>query len=268
VDSLIFVQSENLLEQHTLQWYAESSMSNLYTKEFDQETFTEATALLDYQAPTIVALIKERGWRSITNKTEQIEAIYKMVRDEILYGYTDHFAIPASEVLHLGMGNCLTKTTILLALLRAVGVPCKMQAAMIGRVLHRGLLKGLFLRLSPSTLFHSWVSVWYQDRWINLAGHIVDRPYLDKLQKRYPDYMGSFYGYGIATLNFRNPLVNWEGGQSGIQDRAIQGELGPFHDPDSFFSAHPEAERRTQSLRYRHFLKPILNKNIMRIRER
>ncbi len=236
------------------------------TKEL--EIYTQASGLLDYESDTIVALVEQRGWRQIASMTERIEAIYTMVRDEIAYGYTAHFQIPGSEVLSLGMGNCLTKTTLLMTLLRAVGVPCRMEAAMVGRILHRGLLKGPVIHLSPKRLFHSWVSVYYRDKWVELGGHIVDRPYLAKLQARYPDYMGSFYGYGIATLNFRNPPIKWEGEETSIQGKAIKGVLGSFPDPDSFFAAHPEAERRTRTLSYKLVLRPKLNKNIRRVRER
>lgn len=236
------------------------------TKEL--EIYTQASGLLDYESDAIVALVEQRGWRQIASMTERIEAIYTMVRDEIAYGYTAHFQIPGSEVLSLGMGNCLTKTTLLMTLLRAVGVPCRMEAAMVGRILHRGLLKGAVIHLSPKRLFHSWVSVYYRDKWVELGGHIVDRPYLAKLQARYPDYMGSFYGYGIATLNFRNPPIKWEGEETWIQGKAIKGVLGSFPDPDSFFAAHPEAERRTRTLSYKLVLRPKLNKNIRRVRER
>ena len=228
--------------------------------------FTQASPLLDYESEAIVALVEQRGWKHINSISERIEAIYTMVRDEISYGYTAHFQIPGSEVLRQGMGNCLTKTTLLMTLLRAAGIPCRMEAAMVGRILHRGLLKGIVIHLSPKTLFHSWVSVYYQNKWVELGGHIVDRPYLAKLQARYPDYMGSFYGYGIATLNFRNPPIKWEGEETSIQGKAIRGELGSFPDPDSFFAAHPEAERRTRTSRYKLVLRPRLNKNIRRVR--
>ena len=145
-------------------------------KELD--IFIRSSALLDYESEAIVALVAQRGWAHITSITDRIEAIYTMVRDEIPYGYTAHFKIPGSEVLTLGMGNCLTKTTLLMTLLRAAGVPCRMEAATVGRILHRGLLKGVAIKLSPRSLFHSWVSVYYRDRWVALGGHIVDRPYL------------------------------------------------------------------------------------------
>ena len=154
----------------------------------DLAIYLQSSPLLDYESEAIVALVAQRGWAHITSITDRIEAIYTMVRDEIPYGYTAHFKIPGSEVLTLGMGNCLTKTTLLMTLLRAAGVPCRMEAATVGRILHRGLLKGVVISLSPKALFHSWVSVYYQDKWVELGGHIVDRPYLLKLQARYPDY--------------------------------------------------------------------------------
>jgi len=236
------------------------------SRETDLSIYLESTPLLDFDSASIIALFEERKWRE-QPLSARIEAIYTMVRDEVAYGYTQHFEIPASEVLALGMGNCLTKTTLLMALLRHAGVPCRLEAAMVGRVLHRGLLKGVILHLSPSTLFHSWVRIYYHKKWIVLGGHIVDQPYVKKLQARYPDYMGSFYGYGIATLNFRNPPIVWDGEETAIQAKAIREELGIYSSPDSFFSAHPEAERRTRTLAYRLVLRPCLNRSIRRLRD-
>jgi len=229
--------------------------------------YLRPTPLLDYESPVVQTLIHERGWDSISSKSAQIDAVYSFVRDEILFGYSENFVISGSQVLALGYGNCLTKTTLLMTLLRAIGVHCRMKASMVDKVLHRGLLGSFAYRLSPDALYHAWVNIFYNNKWIEIGGHIIDRPYLQKLQAKYPDYMGSFYGYGIAVLNFRNPPIRWEEGDTFIQSKARTGTLGIYNDPDSFFRAYPEAKERTQALRYQKILRPALNKSIARLRE-
>ncbi|MGE4585276.1 MAG: transglutaminase-like domain-containing protein [Sphaerochaeta sp.] len=234
----------------------------------DVTPYLQPTTLLDFDATDIQFLVRSRNWRRLQSTSAQVNAIFCYVRDEIAFGYAKQFALHASEILVLGYGNCITKTTLLMALLRAVGIPCRLKAGMVSKVLHRGLLHGLSYRLSFDTLYHSWVEVWYKNNWVEIGGHIIDRPYLEKLQAKFPDYMGSFYGYGIAVLNFRNPPITWEEDDTFIQSKAIAESLGTFNDPDAFFAAFPEAESRTHTLRYRKMLRPKLNASIAKLRTR
>lgn len=232
----------------------------------DEQQYRRATPLLDYEHPAIVTLIQKQGWLSLPTSGERIDAVYTFVRDAIPYGYAESFCVPASTVLVQGMGNCLTKTTLLMALLRAVGIPCRLKAAMISKVIHRGLLGGISFLFSPRHLHHAWVEIQYQGSWLEIGGHIVDRPYLEKLQQKFANFIGSFYGYGIAVSHFRNPPIRWEEKETAIQSKAIRESLHTFSDPDAFFQAHPEAERRTHGMTYRMILRPRLNHSIQKLR--
>jgi hypothetical protein len=234
--------------------------------DLDEQRYTEHTALLDYTHPTIAALIQKQGWITLPTPGSRIAAVYTFVRDAIPFGYGEHFSVPASQVLAQGMGNCLTKTTLLMALLRAVGVPCRLKAAMISKVIHRGLLGEVSFLFSPRHLHHAWAEVRYQDQWIEVGGHIVDRPYLEKLQQKFANFIGSFYGYGIAVTHFRNPPISWEEEETEIQSKAIRESLHTFNDPDAFFISYPEAERRTHCLTYKLILRPKLNRSIRKLR--
>ena len=83
-----------------------------------------ATPLLDVHHPDIEALVAERGWRAL-RPYDRIGAVYDFVRNEIAFGYNEGDELPASRVLADGMGQCNTKSTLLMALLRAVGIPCR-----------------------------------------------------------------------------------------------------------------------------------------------
>ena len=233
----------------------------------DLTQFLQPTPLLDYQASPIQALIAQKGWEALPTKTALIEAAYTFVRDEIAYGYTSRFQIPASVVLASKQGNCITKTTLLMALLRRLGIPCRLKAGLVQKVIHRGLLHGMSYALSPAELHHTWLEVRYNNRWIEIGGHIVDRPYLQKLQAKFPDFMGSFYGYGIAVIHFRNPPIQWEENDTFVQDRALKDSLGTFSDPDTFFKSYPQAEKYTRSIRYKTILRSTLNSAISTLRQ-
>lgn len=57
---------------------------------------------------------------------------------------------------------------------------------------------------------HSWVEVHWDNHWVPLEGFILDTPYLESLQRRFPT-SHNFYGYGAATSNLQNPAIEWCG---------------------------------------------------------
>lgn len=232
----------------------------------EQLTYLEPSHLLDYIHPTIEELITSKGWDTIKVKADLIGEVYTFVRDKIAYGYTKSFALPASKILKKGYGNCITKSTLLMALLRAVGIPCRFHAMTIRKVIFRGLLPKFSYKLVIDHPYHAWIEVQYNNKWLAMEGHIVDRPYIAKLQAKFPDYMGSFYGYGIAVLNFRNPDNRWNEDNTYVQNQAIEEDLGIFDTPDDFFTHCPESIAYTRSFRYRAVIRRRLNKSIMAVR--
>lgn len=68
---------------------------------------------------------------------ERIGAVYDFVRDRIAFDYNESDVLPASHVLSNGYGQCTTKTTLLMALLRACRIPCRFHGATIDLSLKR-----------------------------------------------------------------------------------------------------------------------------------
>ena len=114
------------------------------------------TALLDYRQADIQALITQRGWMRLSTY-DQIGAVYNFVRDEIQFGYNTADDLPASRVLADGIGQCNTKGTLLMALLRAVGVACRFHGFTIDKALQEGAITGVAYWLAPRNIIHSWV---------------------------------------------------------------------------------------------------------------
>ena len=115
--------------------------------------YLRSTPMLDYEDPAIARWIDEHGWRDISDDFERIRAIYDFVRDEILFGYNVDDSIPASRVLRDGFGQCNTKGTLFMALLRACGVPCRAHGFTIDKKLQKGAMSGLVYRLAPREIF-------------------------------------------------------------------------------------------------------------------
>ncbi|HNM41248.1 MAG TPA: transglutaminase family protein [Giesbergeria sp.] len=116
------------------------------------------TAILDYTHPRIEALIQSRGWRRLPTR-ERIAAIYDFVRNDIAFGYNLADDLPASRMLDDGLGQCNTKGSLLMALLRACDIPCRLHGFTIDKALQKGAITGLAYALAPRNIVHSWVEV-------------------------------------------------------------------------------------------------------------
>lgn len=112
------------------------------------QQLTLPTALLDFTHPAIEGLVAARGWGALS-EYERIGAVYDFVRDEIAFGYNESDDLPASRVLADGIGQCNTKGTLLMALLRAVGIPCRFHGFTIDKALQKGAITGVAYLLAP-----------------------------------------------------------------------------------------------------------------------
>lgn len=164
------------------------------------------THMLDFNDSRIQSLIENRGWKNL-EQFECIKAIYLYVRDEILFGYNIDDSISASKVLSDGYGQCNTKGTLFMALLRACKIPCRVHGFTIDKQLQKGAMTGIVYKNAPQNVFHSWVEVYLDDTWYELEAFILDKKYLNKLQKINSQCSGAFCGYGVAVKDFQNPVI-------------------------------------------------------------
>lgn len=222
------------------------------------------TQLLDFRQPNIEALVVARGWRAL-RPYDRIGAVYDFVRNEIAFGYNKSDELSASCVLVDGFGQCNTKSTLLMALLRAVGIPCRFHGFTIDKPLQKGAITGLAYRLAPQRIIHSWVEVSLEGRWIALEGFILDAPYLTSLQRRFPQAR-RFCGYGAATPDLSAPGVEWRGEDTYIQREGIADDFGVFDDSDAFYQRHGSNLSGLKRWLYEYFVRHMMNQNVSRVR--
>ena len=225
-----------------------------------------ATPLLDFHHRDIETLVARRGWRALPPR-ERIGAVYDFVRNEIPFGYNEGDELPASRVLADGLGQCNTKGVLLMALLRAVGVPCRFHGFTIDKALQKGAVTGLAYRLAPRSIVHSWVEVELDGRWLNLEGFILDTAYLGQLQQRFAGAR-AFCGYGAATPDLMNPGVDWCGRDTYIQKDGINHDFGVYDSPDAFFARHGSNLSGFKRWLFQRVVRHRMNRNVRRIRGR
>ena len=94
----------------------------------------------------------------------KIKEIYNFVRDEMLFGYNVCDEMAASRILSDGYGQCNTKSILFMALLRGVGIPCRIHGFTIDKKLQKGAMTGFVYNSAPRNVVHSWVEVFYKDK--------------------------------------------------------------------------------------------------------
>lgn len=223
------------------------------------------TTLLNYTHPNIQTLIKSSGWRRL-DPYHIIGAVYEFVRDGIKFGYNDKDTLKASEVLSQGIGQCNTKAVFLMALLRALDIPCKIEAFHVDASFQKELLPPLLRKLSPKHFLHTSVLVEYDGSTIALEGHILDYDFLEGLHNKFPQHEGSFYGYGVATKDFNALNINWNGKDTYIQKQAITKSLGVYDTPDAVFEVHGQVMGKIKTMLYRYSIRHLMNQRVQRIR--
>ncbi|CAH9054541.1 hypothetical protein PSECIP111854_01395 [Pseudoalteromonas sp. CIP111854] len=226
--------------------------------------YLSPTPLLNFTHPAIQKLLKTQQWQHL-NTFDAFKSIYDFVKDEVKFGYSSDDTLSASHVLKVGYGQCNTKGTLLMALLRAVNIPCRLQGFTISNNLKAGVIPNWLLWFAPKVIIHSWVEVYINEQWLELEGYIIDKNYLTAIQTRFKNHTGPFVGYGIATPCLQIPDNEFNGGNTYIQRDSIIKSLGYFNDPDSF---HPLFSNLTgiKKCLYKYLLRHIINLNIKRLR--
>ena len=211
------------------------------------ERYLRETKLLNYSCITIQKLINERKWKQLDD-FNKIKATYSFVRDEILFGYNVSDEITAEQVLKDGYGQCNTKGILFMALLRAINLPCRIHGFTIDKELQKGAMTGIVYRNAPQNVLHSWVEVFYNEKWYELEAFILDKKYLSNLQKKFKQCSGAFCGYGVAVKDFKNPQVDWEGNNTYIQSEGINQDLGIYDSPDELFKVHHQEMSKAKEI--------------------
>ena len=153
------------------------------------------TKYVNYEDPSIVNLAKEIIKESKTNTPiEHAILIHDYVRDSILFGYSGRFwNQTASEVIRTGRGFCNTKSSLFAALLRAVGIPCRLQFVNISSQILDGII-------DPKTPYveHTYTEVFNSEkkRWCRVDSYIVDIALAEAAKKKLAQE-DKVIGYGV-----------------------------------------------------------------------
>ena len=232
-----------------------------------EKKYLEMTKMLNFDVESIQSLIKNRKWIEL-DEYNKIAAIYDFVRNEILFGYNSSDLLSAEEVLKDGYGQCNTKATLLMALLRSVGIPCRLHGSEVSKHFQRGATSWLISVLAPERIVHTWVEVLYLGNWIALEGVITDESYVSAIKDKYKNVRGAFAKFAVAVSNLERLNLNWHGEDTFVQNYAVVVDYGVYDNPDSFFEQHRQTWSKLKNFAYVHYGRKVMNRNVDKIRKR
>ena len=166
------------------------------TRAETMQDYLAATRLCDCDNPWLREKAEEIT-NGATTPEEKALRIFYFVRDNIRFGMAFSRS-RASQILKLGYGECLTKTNVQVALLRAVGIPAQMRWVMAQSKVLRGLVADFVLRLIASEASHFWAECYLRDRWVSCEA-TFDKPLYEGMLKQ-----------GLITKG-QIPTIDWDG---------------------------------------------------------
>ncbi|MEM1257160.1 MAG: transglutaminase-like domain-containing protein [Bacteroidota bacterium] len=129
--------------------------------------YLESTAYLNYNSPEIQAIVAEFTEGNLS-ELERAKAIYLKIRDGWRYNpyliSVDRGNYVASEIAKKPEGHCVDKAILLIACLRAVGIPARIRLA---KVTNHIAVERLTERFGTNVLTpHGMVDVFLDNKWV------------------------------------------------------------------------------------------------------
>ncbi|WP_395058584.1 transglutaminase-like domain-containing protein [Polaromonas sp.] len=199
------------------------------------------TRLLDLDDPKL-RIQSMRVTQLATTETQKAVLIHDYVK-ALPFGCVAGFDhVPAAAVLKAGRGDCHTKGTLFVAMLRSVGVPARLRFV----TLSSAFLKGI-IDVPQGSITHAVGEVFLDGRWLQTDTYVTDS-LLETHAVELLAHQDTLVGYGIHVRGSHF----WDGQHSAhaqyhLSDAASlpQRDWGVAHDPEHFYrdDAHEELQR-------------------------
>ncbi len=223
--------------------------------------------LSDYDHPSVRSKATELTARETTVRG-MLEKLFYYVRDDIEFGFTaGGDIVRASETIGLGIGQCNNKGTLFLALCRAVGIPARIHFSLIRKDIQAGLFTGVFYRLLPPLLSHSWIEVEVDKKWIRIDSYINDETFY-LAGKNALKEKGWKTGYSISCAAGESSAGFNLDTEKFVQMDAVMEDHGIWEEPGQYYATDLYRNRpnAVTVLIYRLVIVPIVNGRIARMR--
>lgn len=192
-----------------------------------------STRLVDLNDPKLRILAMSLTQLADTD-TQKVMAIHGFIKT-MPFGCAASFEhMSAGDVLRSGQGDCHTKGTLFVALMRCAGLPARLRFVTMPSDFLHGIIS-----LPKINVVHAIGEVYVGERWVRTDTYVAD-DVLEAEAARLLTREGRHVGYGIHL----NGARQWDAfhdtfGQSAVSDPAslpLQ-DWGVAHDPEQFYAA-------------------------------
>ena len=160
----------------------------LNTKE--QTKYLKLTYFINFDQPEVASYALELS-NGITDPVEQAIILFRHVRDDFRY---DPYRVPikpknfrASVVIEQGYGFCITKATLLAAVVRSVGIPARLGFANVRNHLNTEKLRDLMG--SDIFYWHGYTEFYLNGQWVK-ATPAFNKTLCERFGFQLPDFDG------------------------------------------------------------------------------
>lgn len=196
------------------------------------DEYLKPTAMVDSESPVVLERARELATGAHT-PGEAIRSIFYFLRDEIRYGRKNLY-FRASQVLEEGMGNCTNKSTVLVAMARALNIPARLHYYAIRKEGIKSVTHPLLYPLTPKVVaLNCRADVYLDGSWVSLETELD--PNLFK---------------GLVKRGLMDPIeIDWDGQHdTTFLEPYTEKDLGVFvsAEPalDAFFDSLPFWKRK------------------------
>ncbi len=203
--------------------------------------WTGPTRLLDLNDPKLRIQAMSLTQLSDTD-TQKVVAIHEFIKS-LPFGCVAGFDhVPAAAVLRSGYGDCHTKGTLFVAMMRCVGLPARLRFVTLSSDFLFGIITP-----PQNTVIHAIGEVHLDGRWIQTDTYVADIELESSAEKLLIE-QGRKLGYGIHLHGARQwDAFNHAHAQSAASDEASLPivDWGVAHDPEQFYATaeHPSLRR-------------------------
>jgi Transglutaminase-like superfamily len=192
-----------------------------------------AEHLVDSDNPLVQATAV-RLLQGCSSPGERLQRLVSYVRDDILFGFPRHGDMTAaSDTIRMGIGQCNTKGTLLLALCQVAGIPARLHFAPIRKSIQRGLYTGIWYELLPKYLSHAWVEVEIDGRWRPVDAYINDDAFSQASAR---ELRRHGWPEGFSQVKAYDPGTRFDlDADQFVQMDAIEGDDGVWTEPSDYY---------------------------------
>ncbi|MBG9389585.1 transglutaminase-like domain-containing protein [Caenimonas aquaedulcis] len=230
----------------------------------DPRRWLANTPLLQFDHPKI-RLLGVRLGQLKASPREKAVACFNHLRSLPFGCIADSTGTSALSVLKAGMGDCHTKSTLLIALLRSQGIPARLRFVTLAPDFLHGIID-----VGGQPIEHGYTEVFLDGRWHAVDSYVVDVR-LAMAAKTRLQLEGRLLGYGMH----REGLVSWDGKGDSFaqfapheQQGAPLHDWGAFDDPYQFYSSVDYVrERLSLSSRFKWLVAArVVNRRVRELR--